>query len=347
MPGEVIRIGFVPLVDCALLAIAQERGFFARQHVDVELRKAQSWAQVGEKLQSRELDAAHLLLTVPIHAALEASGDGPPYPFAFTLSRNGNGIILANALWNDGVRDGAGLATWLAARPGRTLRLGVVFPRGTQEYFLRAWLSRGSLSIGERIHLSIIPPQEMVGRLRKGEIDGFCAGEPWSRRAAASKLGRLVAESAELLPGLGEKVLGVRADWHRNHSLEHARILRALAQAGAWLDDPAHLDAAIDIVASKRYVNTPRTVVDGALRDMRARSASEASRAPGENPNAPSRSHARWYLEQMIRWGHTDQAKASMFDFASLCLESFHASALAPLEPRPAPTAAAGFALRS
>jgi ABC-type nitrate/sulfonate/bicarbonate transport system substrate-binding protein len=347
VPGEAVRIGFVPLVDCALLAIAQERGFFARQHVDVELRKAQSWAQVGEKLASRELDAAHLLLTIPLHAALEAHADGPPLPYAFTLSRNGNGIILANALWNDGVRDGSGLAAWLAARPGRTLRLGVVFPRGTQEYFLRSWLARGSLSIGEKIQLSIIPPQEMVGRLRKGEIDGFCAGEPWSRRAAASKLGRLVAESSELLPGLGEKVLGARADWHRSHFLDHARILRALAQAGAWMADPANLDEAIEIVASKRYVNTPRTVVDGALRDMRARAASEAPRHPGESPYAPSRTHARWYLEQMTRWGHATPAKASALDTTSLCLESFHASALAPLEARPAPSAAAGFALRS
>jgi ABC-type nitrate/sulfonate/bicarbonate transport system substrate-binding protein len=188
----------------------------------------------------------------------------------------------------------------------------------------------------------------MVGRLRKGEIDGFCAGEPWSRRAAASKLGRLVAESAELHPGLGEKVLGVRADWHRSHSLDHARILRALAQAGAWMADQANLEAAIEIVASKRYVNTPRTVVEGALRDMHDRAASEGSRPPGVSPYAPSRSHAHWYLEQMTRWGHTDQAKASRLDFASLCLESFHASALAPMEPPcPVPSAAAGFALRS
>lgn len=336
MPGELVRIGFVPLVDCALLAIAQERGFFARHHVDVELRKAQSWGQVRDKLASRELDAAHLLLTIPLQAAMAAPGDRPGLPYAFTLSRNGNGIILANALWNDGVRESIHLASWLAERPGRVLRLGVVFPRGTQEYFLRSWLARGGLAVGDRIQLSIIPPQEMVGRLRKGEIDGFCAGEPWSRRAAASKLGRLVAESAGLLPGLGEKVLGARADWHRAHSLEHARILRALAQAGDWMADPANLEAAIDIVASKRYVNTPRTVVDGALRDALSRPAggSMGFRSPGEGPYAPSRSHAGWYLDQMVRWGHADGAQAASVDLSSLCLESFHLSALSAAPTR-------------
>jgi ABC-type nitrate/sulfonate/bicarbonate transport system substrate-binding protein len=340
----VIRIGFVPLVDCALLAIAQERGCFARHHVDVELRKAQSWGQVRDKLAARELDAAHLLLTIPLQAALDAPGERPSLPYAFTLSRNGNGIILSNALWNEGVRDAAGLAGRLRAEPGRLLRLGVVFARGTQEYFLRSWLARAGLAIGDRIRLIIIPPQEMVGRLRKGEIDGFCVGEPWSRRAAASKLGRLVAESVSLFPGLGEKVLGVRADWHRAHSLGHARVLRALAEAHAWLADPSHLEAAIDIVASKRYVNAPRAVVDGALREAQARAAGPSSAGPhsvGEGTCLPSRAHAAWYLEQMARWGHADAAAAATIDMGALCLADFHRSALpGPARPHALPSAA-------
>ena len=341
MPGDPITIGFVPLVDCALLAIAQERGFFARQRVDVELRKAQSWGQVRDKLFAGELDAAHLLLTMPLQAALAAKGESP-VSYAFTLSRNGNGLILANALWNDGVRDASGLAGWMAARPGRVLRMGVVFPRGTQEYFLRSWLAKGGLSLGDRLALSIIPPQEMTGRLRKGEIDGFCAGEPWSRRAAASKLGRMVAESAGLLPGLGEKVLGARPDWHRSDPDAHARVIRALAQASEWMSDPANLDAAIEIVASKRYVNSPRSVVEGAMRDAHGRSLADREAGPsrftGGAPHAPAESHARWYLEQMARWGHVDAASAAALDIGKICLEEFHRSALAtqmPLSPAP------------
>lgn len=336
MPGDPVNIGFVPLVDCALLAIAQERGCFARQRVDVELRKAQSWGQVREKLFGRELDLAHLLLTIPLEAALAAKGE-PPVNFAFTLSRNGNGIILANSLWNDGVRDAAGLSGWLAGRPGRVLRMGVVFPRGTQEYFLRTWLAQGGLLIGERITLSIIPPQEMTGRLRKGEIDGFCAGEPWSRRAAASKLGRLVSESASLLPGLGEKVLGARAAWHRENSPAHARILRALAEAGEWLADIGNLDEAVEIVSSKRYVNTPRNVVEGALRDAHARGMAAreagASRFGGAVPYAPAHSHARWYLDQMARWGHVGSVPAAALDMDAICLEDFHRQAIVPQTP--------------
>ena len=349
MSGDIIRIGFVPLVDCALLAVAQEQGFFARQRVDVELRKAQSWGQVRDKLQTGELDASHVLLTMPLQAALAARGTAPIL-YAFTLSRNGNGIILSNALWNEGMRDGSGLAKWMSAKPGAPVRLGVVFPRGTQEYFLRSWLARGGLALGDRITLSIIPPQEMVGRLRKGEIDGFCAGEPWTRRAAASKLGRLVSESGALLPGLGEKVLGVRADWHRGHTLEHARLIRALAQASTWMADPGNFEGAVDIVASKRYVNTPRTVVEGALRDAQARllptAQSVLSRFLEGDLHAPAQSHARWYLDQMALWGHADPAATAALDLASVCLETFHHSATATAQS-PAAPAVAGLPARA
>ncbi len=324
MSGDAVRIGFVPLVDCALLAVAQEKGFFARYRIDAELRKAQSWGQVRDKLQARELDAAHLLITVPLQTALEHPGEPPPLQYAFTLSRNGNGIILSNALWNHGVRDAVGLSEWLDANPERPLRLGVVFPRGTQEYFLRSWLARGKLALGDRITLFIIPPQEMVGRLRKGEIDGFCVGEPWTRRATESKLGRLVAASASLLPGLGEKVLGVRAEWHREHAPEHMRVLRALSEASEWMADAANLEAAVEIVCSKRYVNTSKSVVDAALRDALG----AQPQAPGAPAGirSPVPAHARWYLDQMALWGHATGGVCAAADLDSICLDGFYRS---------------------
>ena len=65
-----------------------------------------------------------------------------------------------------------------------------------------------------------------------------------------------------MFPGLGEKVLGVRTAWHRGHSLEHSRLIRALAQASAWFQDPENRAEAVEIIASKHYVNTPKTVID-------------------------------------------------------------------------------------
>ncbi len=344
MSDSTVQIGFIPLVDCALMAIAQECGHFAKQGLRVELRKAQSWSQIQEKTATGEFSAAHMLITMPLHSALGNLPGTSPFSYAFTLSRNGNGIILANAFWNWGVRDAAGLARWRTEHPGLVLRLGVVHPRGTQEYMLRSWLARGGLDIGPGIELRIIPPQEMVGRLRQGEVDGFCVGEPWSRRAAASKLGRIVAESVSLLPGLGEKVLGVKLAWHRDHPEVHARILRALASAARWLADAANFDAAVEIVSSKHYVNTQKSVVAAALRDAGEEAGGEAvagesgvateiTRFLSDDCYAPARSHAQWYAEQMLRWGHAEPLSTARLDFSSLCLEQFYHDSVRRRDP--------------
>jgi ABC-type nitrate/sulfonate/bicarbonate transport system substrate-binding protein len=146
-----------------------------------------------------------------------------------------------------------------------------------------------------------------------------------------------VAESGGLLPGLGEKVLGVRSAWHRSHSLEHSRLIRSLSQACVWLADPGNRAEAVEIIASKRYVNTPKTVVEGALQDAAARALSKP--APGGmpdrfdagGPNLPAQIHAKWYLDQMRRWGHMDATLSAGIDLSSICLEGFYQSITASL----------------
>src|SRR5215216_1012686 len=64
-----LRIGFIPLVDSAPLVIALEKGFFEKQGLAVELFKVQSWDQVLGRLVAGEVDAAHMLVTVPLQWA--------------------------------------------------------------------------------------------------------------------------------------------------------------------------------------------------------------------------------------------------------------------------------------
>ena len=327
-PVSTLQIGFLPLLDCAPLVIARELGYFAAEGVSVELRKAQTWAQIREWLLSGQLEAAHMLITMPIQCTLGMESAKQQIDFAYTLNRRGNGIILGNALWNAGAKDAKGLAAYMQERSQEKLRFGVVFPRGTQEYFLRYWLAQAGLAVGDRISLVIIPPQELVGRLRKKEIEGFCVAEPWSRRAAASKLGRLVAESGTVLPGLADKVLAVKDSWHQAHAGEHARLLRALSRARLWLEDPANQNEAVELLASRRYVNTPKSVVEGALVEERISREAAGPVPAGQGPDHPSPEHVRWYIDQMVRWSHLDIRIGRETDISRICLGEFHREAL-------------------
>jgi len=45
-----LKVGFIPIIDCAPVVLAEELGAFERQGLDVEIRREVSWANVRDKL---------------------------------------------------------------------------------------------------------------------------------------------------------------------------------------------------------------------------------------------------------------------------------------------------------
>lgn len=329
-----IRIGFIPLVDCAPLVVAQEKGFFVRHGLEVELNKVQSWNQVLERLVREEFEAAHMLLTMPLKWALDRGGS-ELVTYAFAISQHGNAITVSNKLWRAGARDAASIAGYLRTRPDAPLRMAVVHPHSTHEYMVRLWMEQAGVDTEHEIAWRYVPPPQMVNELREGGIDGFAVGEPWGQRAAASKLGYIVASSRDILPAMNEKVLGVRARWHREHPDLHAAVLRALWEAADWLSRPENLDEAAAMVAGKRYVNTLHGAVRAALAGElhagghRVLKPEGFLRFAGHGANYPDPNHARFYLERMWRAGHVSGAQMQALDLQAVCLDDFYRKVLA------------------
>lgn len=322
-----MKIGFLPLVDCAPLVMAKEVGFFAREGVEVKLGKLQNWTQLLERLQQGELDGAHLLATLPVLAAAGAAGIEEPIATAWVLSSSANAITLSNRLCRDGVADGSGLARWLESNPEVVLNFGIVMERSTQELTLREWLQIGGSEVGGRISLQVCPPQEMARRMREGQIDGFCSGEPWNQRTTTSKLGGIVALGDQVMGDLPEKVLAVRRAWHESNLDEHRSVLLALAAASRWLEDPSNLDEATRILADKFYVNTQAQLVRNALERKLQAGWNRVVSSPGflrfTGINEPSPAKLLPLLERLVWWGHLPST-ALESDLGRICLQEFH-----------------------
>ena len=56
-----VRIGFIPLTDCASIVMASVLGFDKKYGIKIIPTKEASWAGVRDKLVSGELDMAHVL----------------------------------------------------------------------------------------------------------------------------------------------------------------------------------------------------------------------------------------------------------------------------------------------
>jgi ABC-type nitrate/sulfonate/bicarbonate transport system substrate-binding protein len=262
---ERLTLGFIPLLDAALPVIARERGFFADQGLDVSLSRENAWSTLRDKVAAGLLDGAHMLAPLPLAMSL-GLGRAPCDTLApLTLSRNGNAITLSPALCEasgaclteDVAESARCLGDWhRRATTPREVRLAMVYPFSCQHYLLREWLALGSLDPDRDVTLVALPPQRMVDALKEGEIDGFCAGEPWGSLARHRDIGRIVATGHQLWPDHPEKVLGVTRSWASHYPATLHALIRALASAGDWLaESPEHRLIARDWLALPPYLD--------------------------------------------------------------------------------------------
>src|SRR3954464_3835246 len=68
-----IKLGIIPLTDCASVVMAHELGLFKKRGLTVTVEKQASWPVVRDKLASGELHGAHCLFGMPFAAATKVS----------------------------------------------------------------------------------------------------------------------------------------------------------------------------------------------------------------------------------------------------------------------------------
>jgi ABC-type nitrate/sulfonate/bicarbonate transport system substrate-binding protein len=232
---EPLRIGFLPVSDCAPLAYAWEAGLFPKYELDVELRRETSWANLRDKIVEGELDAAHAPATLPFLANIGVESDPCACVSGMVLSLQGNSITISRELKDRGVRDADTLAEQVHKLWGkRTLTFGVVFSLSPQELLLRRWLQSAGLIPDVQVRIVAIPPDQMYPTLKLGYVDGYCVSEPWASVAVQAGIGECIATSAELAPLHPEKVLMVRQSFAAGRAEEHERLVAALLEACAF-----------------------------------------------------------------------------------------------------------------
>lgn len=307
-----LRLGFVALSDAAPLIVAQRLGLGARHGLTLELSRQPSWAAVRDKLLSGELDAAHALYGLVCGMQLGIGGPQADMAVLMVLNRNGQAITFSGPL-ADAFRARGNLRDALAtlARPPVFAQ---TFPTGTHAMWLYHWLASHGVDPLREIRSVVIPPPEMVAALAQGELDGFCAGEPWHAVAEACRAGRTVAATSEVWPDHPEKALACRRDFTELYPNTARALIRTLVDACAWLDSPAHRREAADWLASPDAIGVPAALIaprllgDYGAGPFAAPPLPVAFHANGA-VNRPCADDGLWFLSQYRRWGMRDGAQ--------------------------------------
>lgn len=319
--SNVIRLGYIRLLDAAPIIIAESLGMFRDAGLPVLLSREVGWATIRDKLAFGELDLAQALSPMPFVMHLGVGVIPTKIITGLILNSNGNAITLSNRLANEGVTDGASLARHI--RTGFRTRkpvLGVVSLHSSHHFILCRWLKAHKIVPHRDVIISVIPPEQVVRNLASGNIDGFCVGEPWNSMAVEENIGWCPATSAEIAAGYPEKVLATTERFHNYHPEVHQSIIQVLLEACALCDDPAFRTEMLKILSKSDYLNCPPKTLSHAL-DGRfpmdgggAVSEVRFMRFSGLEVNCPSLSHAASVYDDLQRFLPQDAFKNASKD---------------------------------
>ncbi|MCW8125813.1 CmpA/NrtA family ABC transporter substrate-binding protein [Microbulbifer halophilus] len=294
-----LKLLYLRLTDSAPLIVAREMGFFSRFGLDVALQRETSWATLRDRLIGGAADAAAMLAPMPLTLKQALPHCEEKLLTGLILSCNGNAITLSRKMHGklglaaaDSGAAGSALAAYLQRRtPGTApLKLATVYPFSSHTLQLRHWLRGAGIDPDRDLQIQVLPPEQMVARLERGEIDGYCVGEPWNTIAAQRGLGTIVTTCNALLPAMPEKVLAATESWHQRNPLTHLALRAALLQACDWLADRAQRRDVAAILARGEYLDLDAESLTPSLNDqLQARS----GQPPSANPD--------WHL-----FAHTD-----------------------------------------
>jgi nitrate/nitrite transport system substrate-binding protein len=317
---EVIRLGIIPLTDCAPIVMAKELGLFEKYGVNVEVSKEASWANVRDKILTGELDGAHCLFSMPLSVYTGVGGkEGSEMKIAMVLNNNGQAITLSKDFCGKvGFKQTSKVAGVVAAKlkADKEVTFAMTFPGGTHDIWLRYWLAAANVS-QKTSKIITIPPPQMVANMKVGNMDGFCVGEPWNGVAVKQGIGFTEISTQDIWEHHPEKALVVNKKFSESRREDLKLVMKAVLEACKWLDNRANRKKAAEIIGKTPYVNAPADVIEARLMGDYNLGCDQGTEIYTDNymlfhrggeTNLPRKSHAIWFMAQYMRFDYLKEA---------------------------------------
>jgi NitT/TauT family transport system ATP-binding protein len=352
LSSRTVVVGFIPLLDCAPLVVALEKGFAAAEGIDLTLVRESSWANIRDRVVVGHFDAAHMLGPMAIASTLGIGHLKVPTIAPLSLGLGGNAITVSHSLWDamtrQGARSGAdprsqGNALQLVVRARERenkppLTFAMVYPFSAHNYELRYWLAACGVDPDRDVRLLVIPPPLLVDAMREGQVDGFCVGEPWNSLAVSVGVGCIVTPTTAIWPLSAEKVLGCRLEWAQRRPDLLAALIRSLYRAAHWCEAEQNQQELAMLLSQLRYVGAPAALLQRGITnrlrlqpDGEAVSITDFYLPARQQATFPWTSHALWFYSQMIRWGQVPFSAGDLAQVRATFRPDLYRLALAPL----------------
>jgi nitrate/nitrite transport system substrate-binding protein len=314
-----VKLGFIPLTDCAPLVAAKELGLFTKYGINVELSKESSWANIRDKVLNGELDGAHCLFSMPYSVYTGIGGKaGSEMKIAMILNNNGQGITLSKDFCGQvGFKELKKVNSAITnLKKRKEVTFAMTFPGGTHDIWLRNWMAASGVN-QKSVGIITIPPPQMVSNMKVDNMEGYCVGEPWNGVAVAQGVGFTHIASQDIWKNHPEKALVVNQDFSSKQKEDLKKVMKAIMEAQKWLDVTSNRKKLAHWLSKPYYVNAPVAVLEARLmgsNDLGCDLGVQKYKDDymlfwngGKTP-APLKAYGTWFLAQYVRFGYLKSA---------------------------------------
>ena len=262
--AEPLRLRYTVWVGYGPFFVAEEKGFFATEGVEVELIQIEDHTAALAALYAGQVDA---LATATQDVVAFAEPDEEPQACVLVLtdSQGGDGMLATNDIRT------------IADLKGKSVAFGY---RGISQFYLNVLLKEAGLGEAD-IEVVDLPADQAAEAFMLGEVDAAVTWEPYLTQGKAVAHGHLLTDSSER-PGLLGDCLATTTTIFNRRKPEFAALARAWEAAvrfieahpdeanaimarnmGDWLEDPAVFAdmlrgvALYDAARNREYFGTP------------------------------------------------------------------------------------------
>lgn len=216
---EVIRVGYLPILDHAALVVSHAHDNNQFSHIDVQLREFKSWSAISGALKSDLIDAAFILS-----------------PLGMSLFNEGvdiKSILLAH-------RDGSAITVKVGSNIKSALDLKgkiIAIPdkQSTHLALLGKYLRSGGVALSD-VQTPVIAPPFMESAMQKGAIDAFIVAEPFGAKAQSNGVGNILVLTNQIIPNHVECIVVVKQRYINSNPNGIQEWVDSLIKAGKFID---------------------------------------------------------------------------------------------------------------
>jgi nitrate/nitrite transport system substrate-binding protein len=314
-------LGYIALIDASPLAVAKEKGFFAKHGMpDVEVSKQASWGATRDNLglgsANNGIDGAHILTPMPyLISAGKVTQNNVPTPMYLLARLNLDAQAISVAQEYKDLKVTTDASPLKAAfekkkAAGKEVKVAMTFPGGTHDLWIRYWLAAGGIDPDKDIATIVVPPPQMVANMKVGNMDAFCVGEPWNEQLVNQGIGFTACTTGEIWFKHPEKALGLRAEWVDKNPNAAKALLMAVMEAQQWCEKMENKQELAEIVGKRQWFNVPVPDIIGRLKgDVNygngrvEKGTKQYMKFWSEHASYPFKSHDLWFLTEDVRWG--------------------------------------------